>query len=419
MKYDFDSYLLYERNRSVGFTVRIRVVMKEEVRPEILGPAAVKAFKRYPYYSQTVSVDDSGAYILHPCDAPIAVMPDELPVKLGGEETNGLLFAITYRNRDIYFNFSHNFCGGCGAMFWIKTTLWQYLTDMGFEIPEEDIKLPGTPVTPGEVAVPDPSTLPGDEPLATSGAGDSFVPLTDYMEVMKDPQYAGPYYYPISIRKTELLKYARENDGSPNSILSAVLYKMSTRSFADAEQLSGKVICNYRGDVGCPETHCDLVRFIRTVYKPVMKDWPVDKISTATRGSMYLQMEPEYSWRECRELYEMRQGIDEQPDLEAKKKYAVEHSLIQRRARDTFAVSYVGNAGWGALGDYIEGVYSITDGHLMLEVNATEEGFCISFQTLWKDGKYLKGFLKVLDEEGIHYQAGELERKNLPVMAIM
>lgn len=50
----------------------------------------------------------------------------------------------------------------------------------------------------------------------------------------------------------------------------------------------------------------------------------------------------------------------------------------------------------------------------MLEVNATEENFCISFQTVNHHKRYVKAFLKVLDEEGLPYTVGEFENRKLP-----
>ncbi len=73
-----------------------------------------------------------------------------------------------------------------------------------------------------------------------------------------------------------------------------------------------------------------------------MKDWPIEKLSTVTRGAIYLQSEPKLSWKECRRLYELRDQIDQLPAIEQKMGYALEHSLL-RSANDTFQVSYVGN----------------------------------------------------------------------------
>ena len=50
----------------------------------------------------------------------------------------------------------------------------------------------------------------------------------------------------------------------------------------------------------------------------------------------------------------------------------------------------------------------------MLEINATEDDFCISFQTVRKDRKYLDEFLNILEEEGISYTVGEVDERRLP-----
>ena len=44
---------------------------------------------------------------------------------------------------------------------------------------------------------------------------------------------------------------------------------------------------------------------------PTMKDWPIEKLSTVTRGSMYLQMQPEISRETYRKVAAYREKIDE------------------------------------------------------------------------------------------------------------
>ena len=133
-KYDFDSYLLYEVSRMTLYTVRFKVFLSAPVYPEMFKKAAERAFRRFPYYARTVSVGKEGAFEFEACSLPIAVLDDDEPITLGSSQTNGLLFAISYKGNVVYFNFAHNFCGGFGAMFWIKSTLWQYYTDLGYDI---------------------------------------------------------------------------------------------------------------------------------------------------------------------------------------------------------------------------------------------------------------------------------------------
>ena len=50
----------------------------------------------------------------------------------------------------------------------------------------------------------------------------------------------------------------------------------------------------------------------------------------------------------------------------------------------------------------------------MLEINATEKNFCISFQTVHQHERYVNAFRKILDEEGLSYTIGEFENRKLP-----
>ena len=76
MKYDFDSYLLYEVTPSSLYTAKVVVELNVPVNGDILREAAQKAFRRFPYYSRTVRLDDHGAYVLEPCDKPICVFEE-------------------------------------------------------------------------------------------------------------------------------------------------------------------------------------------------------------------------------------------------------------------------------------------------------------------------------------------------------
>ena len=73
---------------------------------------------------------------------------------------------------------------------------------------------------------------------------------------------------------------------------------------------------------------------------------------------------------------------------------------------------------WGGLAPFIQGVFTLTLGHIMIEINATEDAFCLSFQTIRKDRKYLDVFLKILEEEGISCQVGTVEERKLPEIVL-
>ena len=93
---------------------------------------------------------------------------------------------------------------------------------------------------------------------------------------------------------------------------------------------------------------------------------------------------------------------------------ALKNSPLRNGVKDTFNVSYVGNVDWGSLSEYIEEIYSLTEGHLMLEVNSARDKFCISFQVLNRDENFIREFVRVLEKEGISYELGEMADSRLP-----
>ena len=66
------------------------------------------------------------------------------------------------------------------------------------------------------------------------------------------------------------------------------------------------------------------------------------------------------------------------------------------------------------MADYIKSVYSITDGDLMLEVNALPDKFCISFQMLSKDRKPLDLFTRILIQEQLPFTVTDCMVRHMP-----
>ena len=143
-----DVYLLYEYRKKNAFTVRMKITLDEAVDEVLLTQAAREAMTRFPYYSVKVGLDEGENYVLLPNDRQIKVLPEkDERLVLGSEEVAEHLFAITWRGSDIWFNWAHCMCGAYGAMYWIKTTLYQYLTKKyGSMTPPVDLKEVGSEV---------------------------------------------------------------------------------------------------------------------------------------------------------------------------------------------------------------------------------------------------------------------------------
>ena len=64
--------------------------------------------------------------------------------------------------------------------------------------------------------------------------------------------------------------------------------------------------------------------------------------------------------------------------------------------------------------EHIKSIFTITDGNLMLEVNALPDKFCVTFQLLKKDRKPLDLFCDVLKEEQLPYTVSEGMVRHMP-----
>ncbi len=413
-----DTYLLYECGEKLSFTMRMKYRLDEAIDVRLLEEAAREAFTRYPYFSVKVGLDENQNYTLIPNDKPIAVLPEQdRRIVLGSDEVNGHLFFISYRNDTIYFNASHAPCGGFGLQFWVKTTLYSYMCKKYGQIdPPKDLKFPGSPVTEGELFYPDPNSLPKDEPISRYNGGDSNLAIGRFLKYLLNPFAKENYYYEIEIPADKFMEYAQSVDGSPYTILTAMMYKVTASLFKEKKgtHISGRIAADYRKDIGANESYRDFVRFIHVKYEWSMRNELISKLNMRARGAMVFQNQPELAYERFIRLEEAHRGIDAQPDLKQKRKYAAKHSTFRSDPRDNYTISYLGQVDLGGMQQHIKSVYNITDGDLMLEVNAIDDKFFISFQLIDKNKKPLTLFLDILKTENIPFTVSERKPRHLP-----
>ena len=418
MNHDPDIYLLYEYMKKIPFTVRMKTLLDAPVDAALLAEAAQEAIGRLPYFSVRVGLDEGQNYTLEHNDRPVAVLPEkDESLILGSEAVNGHLLAITWRDNCVWFNYSHTFCGAMGGLFWVKATLYQYMQKKygALEAPK-DIKLSGTSVTEGELFFPDADKLPDDEPVYRYDGGDSNLALGRMLKYLLNPFAKDTYYYQIEIPEKDFMAYAARIDGSPNTILTAMMFKVCSGLFKEKKGtfISGRIAADYRNDIGANESYRDFVRFIHVKYEWSMKNESVQKLNMRARGAVIRQNQKELGWERFKKITANHKSIDEQPDLKAKKKFASRHSTFRSDPRGNYTISYVGQTDWGGMGEHIKSFYTITDGDLMLELNAIQDKFCITLQLINKDRKPVELFCELLKQEGLPYSVSDRYVRYLP-----
>ena len=212
------------------------------------------------------------------------------------------------------------------------------------------------------------------------------------------------------------MEYARNIDGTPNTVLSALFFKSNVDYFKEKKDthLSVRIADDYRNDIGADRSYRDFVRLLHIKYDWNMRNDPVEKLSMRARGAIIGQSQPELSYERYKNLAKVHKGIDEQPTLKEKKKFASKNSTFRNDTRDTFTISYTKPTDWGEMNNFIEEFYIITDGDLMMEVIALKDKFCIAVQLINKDRTPFERLCRLLDDEKIPYEASEQKKRLLP-----
>ena len=414
-----DTYLMYETRPNALSNTNIRFVLElnENINGDILREAAKEAIKRYPYFSVRITVEN-GSYMLVPNDLPIVVMETTIPAKpLGSKEVNYHLNYIDYKDDTIFFNISHSITDASGYIPFIKSVLYQYIIRIHDEsISPNGINLPDAEYLPGEFAYPKADCLPESDYSFYKHNETGYFPFDDYLQAIKNSDVNNEGYYCISMKQRELMKYVHSNDASPAAIISVFMFKTLASIFADEEVFSAGIACNYRNAVSCNNSYHWLSNALHVTYKRRYLDMSVDKLGTITRGMVMLQSQPENLVLYAKQVLDFHGKVNALKTLEEKKAYCLKEGQLTKGCKDTYNVSYVGQTDFGDMNKYVRSMNTVAYGNLLLEINAIGNMFYITFNQVLKTDKYIKVFLRMLDEAELSYSVSNYRLKNVPTI---
>lgn len=119
-------------------TFRIVTELTQPVRKDVLLEALKKTLALFPVFAERpVITADKKTVGMAENSLPPAVYGDDAPAALGTDETNGYLFRVIAKDRNIILSVFHALCDSHGAHMFMLHLLWYYLTGMGYEIDPE------------------------------------------------------------------------------------------------------------------------------------------------------------------------------------------------------------------------------------------------------------------------------------------
>ena len=368
---EFYEPMLYLSTPDHPNTMGVIAELKEPIDGEILNSVVQELSVRFPYfYVKTVARDND--VFPQPNPLPMTVRDTWAPINFNSPESNHHLAAWKYEGSRMAFEISHSLTDGAGVFPYMKSALYLYLTrKTGEKLDPAGIRLPGEAIPESESGNPfaDLDIDAAEGPLYTKP------PTEDFYRVKVEGDTKPQIHY-IKLEESQLIRYCRDFDGSPNAMIAMLGARENYRLFANVIEL----------DFPKSRSLEDLM-----------------KSCTMARGQMILQAQPENSLWAMKQRKLTYAKLDQLP-LEFKL------NAIAKSAgnpRWSFAVSYTNSRSMGSVDPYLKALYVVAEPGVFdigCEIACVNHNFYISIMQSFSADRFVDLFLEELSSVGIEYE---------------
>lgn len=396
---DFFEPMLYLSTPEHPNTMEILIELKEPVDGAILQNVVEELRVRFPYFYIKVTAKDNDLFPV-PNPLPMTVRNTWDPIDLNSAASNYHLAAWKYDGKRLAFEISHSLTDGAGALPYIKSVLYLYLSKKtGATFDPEGFRLPGDDIPESETGNPFAGLdIDGAEaPLYVKP------PTEDFYRLNQGEDHDRVISY-IKLSESQLMQYCRDFDGSPNAFISVMFARAIRRYDPESEKpISIAVAIDHKAMLG---NHDNYRMFANIVEADFHKNRPLDdllKTCTMVRGQIMLQAQPENSLWAMKQRKGLCAKLDQMP-LDMKLSILAKASGSPRWS---VSVSYVSCRSLGPLDPYIDALYAVAEPgvtDVACEITCINHQFFLSIgQTFSSDG-FISVFLDELASVGIDYE---------------
>ena len=379
-------------------TMGMCVTLTEPVNGEALRTAVERLRERFPYLYVRARVEGNDL-IAVPNPLPVTVRNTWAPIPLNSEAANYHMLALKYEGNRLCAEVCHSITDGAGFLPYLKSLLYCYLSDVtGQRFDPEGFRLPGQPIPEAETGDP----FAGLDLDAAEAPLYQKPPIADYYRFQPSPQGgAGSFHY-LRLPEAEVMRYCKDNDGSPNVLMSVLLAKAIRRMDPDSgKTVTCVVAIDHKAQAGNRQSYRMFVD-TATVDMPAEEaDCDIMKACTKARGQLMLQAQPEntlFTMKTRKLGYEKMEQMPLQMCVDMVKK-----AIAQPRA--TVSVSYADSRGFGPLDGYIREFYVLSEPlyvtSIMCEIACVNHGFFLALAQRSVPEAFFEAFLAELDAIGI------------------
>lgn len=393
---EFYEPMLYLSTPEHPNTMGVVAQLKEPIDGEILRSVVEELSARFPYFYVKAVVEGNDV-CPKPNSLPMTVRNTWDPISFHSAESNYHLAAWKYEGNRMAFEISHSLTDGAGVFPYIKSALYLYLTHKtGDRIDPAGIRLPGDAIPPSETGNPfaDLDIDGAQKPLYLKPPTEDFLRL-------KPQGDAQPQIHCIKLKESQLIKYCRDFDGSPNAMIAVMLARAARRYDPQSEKtVSVSVAIDHKAMLGARENYRMFANVIELDFQKSRSLDDLLKSCTMARGQMLLQAQPENSLWAMKQRKMTYAKLSELP-LEIKKGVIAKSA---GNARWTFSVSYTNSRSFGAIDPYIEALYVVAQPGVFdigCEVACINHHFFLTVIQSFSADRFVDIFLQELSNVGI------------------
>ena len=380
-------------------TMGVTAVLTEQIDEKLLKEAVQELRERFAYFYVRAKIEDNDIVVI-PNSLPMTVRNTWAPIELASKEANYHLAAIKYEGDRICLEMTHTLSDGAGVFPFFKSLLFVYLSKKtGISFPAQGFRLPGSEIPRSETGDP-------FEALDTDSIQEPFYQIKPTQDFYRLPSRNGEadHVYYLKLPEEFVMKYCKENDGSPNVLLAVLIAKAIRRVDPESEKtVTVSVAIDHKSMLG----NYDNYRMFANAYElDFPKERQLDDIMkscTVARGQLMLQAQPENSaWY----IKTRKMGFEKMKAMPLQMK----QDILPKSAsasRWTASVSYVNSRSFGPLDPYIKELYCLAEActvDVMCEIACINHSFFVALGQCNSSRELFEALLFELQQANIPFK---------------
>lgn len=394
--------MLYSSTSEHPNVMSITVTLTEPVDGGVLREAVEACRVRFPYFYIRAAVGDN-ELLPAPNMLPVTVRDTWEPINLCAGESNYHVMAFKHEGNRLAVEMVHSISDGAGLMPYVKSVLYVYLSrKTGERFDPTGFRLPGQSIPETELGDP----FPGLDVDGVEAPLYQKPPIPDFYQ-LSDSRPAGRDHWRVFFLKLpeeKVIRYCKENDGSPNVLMSALLARAIRRVDPDSVRtITAGVAMDHKALLGNRDNYRMFANLALIDFQKGRSGDDILKTCTLARGQLMLQAQPENS---LFFLKTKKKGFEQMRQLPLQAKVDLMNKAMGMK-RATIAVSYANSRSFGPLDPYIREVYclgepAVTD--ILCEVACVNHSFFLGLTQSFETDDVLNAFLRELSDAGITYE---------------